>query len=105
MANNKPHHFSVRLSEQSMKLLEANAERANLSKGAYLDRLISEKPLIVIDGLNKFIPHMKQSGKNLHQILVRLNTGQVFNPDVSQTKNLYSDILSELITIQRGDKA
>ena len=74
MPNNKPHHFSVRLSEQSMKLLEANAERANLSKGAYLDRLILSKPLIVIDGLHEFIPQMKQSGKNLHQILTECHS-------------------------------
>ena len=105
MQNNKPYHFSVRLSERSMKILKANSNQANLSKGSYLDRLILDKPLIVIDGLNEFIPQLKQSGKNLHQILVRLNTGQIFNPELSQVKELYSEILSRLIAVQRGDKA
>lgn len=100
---NKPYHFSARLSEQSMKTLEDNSKRAALSKGAYLDRLILAKPLIVIDGLSEFIPQLKQSGKNLHQILVRLNTGQIFSPDVTQVQNLYGEILSRLIAAQRGD--
>lgn len=104
MPNNKPYHFSARLSERSMKTLETNSKTANLSKGAYLDRLILSKPLVVIDGLNEFIPQLKQSGKNLHQILVRLNTGQIFNPDVSQVKELYIEILTRLIAIQRGEK-
>lgn len=103
MKQNKSYHFSARFTEKSKHLLEANSTKAKLSKGAYLEQLLINKPLVIIDALDKFIPEMKQQGKNLNQIATRLNMGQIINPDFNDILNLYKEIFTVLIKIQRGD--
>ena len=95
--------ISARITAKADEKLNTNSAKARLSKSAYLEQLILKKELVVIGGLEEFIPALKSSGKNLHQILVRLNTGQIFSPNVEQVRQTYGAIFEKLAQLAGGD--
>lgn len=102
--NPKSVKISARITAKADEKLNREAQKAKLSKSRYLERLILQKDVIVIGGLDEFIPALKSSGKNLHQILVRLNTGQIFAPNVAEVHRLYGEICNRLSEMVGGGK-
>lgn len=96
--------ISARITAKADEKLSRDARKAKLSKSRYLERLILQKDVVVIGGLDEFIPALKSSGKNLHQILVRLNTGQIFAPNVVEVHRLYGVICNRLTELAGGEK-
>lgn len=94
--------ISARITATADEKLNKNAKTAKLSKSRYLEQLILSKEVTVIGGLDAFVPALKSSGKNLHQILVRLNTGQIFAPDVREVQQTYSEIFLKLNELAKG---
>lgn len=97
--------ISARITAKADEKLSREAQKAELSKSRYLEQLILKKDVVVISGLDEFIPALKSSGKNLHQILVRLNTGQIFAPNVMEVHRLYGEICNRLSDIAGGGKS
>ena len=97
--------ISARITAKADEKLNREAQKAKLSKSRYLEQLILKKDVVVIGGLDEFIPALKSSGKNLHQILVRLNTGQIFAPNVAEVHRLYGVICDRLSEIVGGGKS
>lgn len=93
--------ISARITAKADEKLNRNALKAKLSKSRYIEKLILEKEVVVIGGLDEFIPALKASGKNLHQILVRLNTGQIFSPDVREVQQTYGEIFKRLAELSQ----
>lgn len=94
--------ISARITATADEKLNKNAKTAKLSKSRYLEQLIVGKEVTVIGGLDTFVPALKSSGKNLHQILVRLNTGQIFAPDVREVQQTYGEIVLKLNELAKG---
>ena len=92
----------MRMTEQASDTLSRSSKKARLSKADYIQRLIMETPIVEIVGLEKFMPELKLSSRNLNQVAARLSMGQNIYPDVSDTKRLYREILVELRTMQKG---
>lgn len=97
--------ISARITAKADEKLNREAQKAKLSKSRYLEQLIQKKDVVVIGGLDEFIPALKSSGKNLHQILVRLNTGQIFAPNVVEVHRLYGEICDRLTELAGGGKS
>lgn len=94
--------ISARITAAADEKLNKNAKTAKLSKSRYLEQLILGKEVTIIGGLDAFVPALKSSGKNLHQILVRLNTGQIFSPDVREVQQTYGEIFLKLNELAQG---
>ena len=68
----KNYRVSARISEKAYKDLATVSERMNVSKSEIIERLIRCQNLIVIDGLDKFLPALKLAEGNLNQVAARL---------------------------------
>lgn len=95
--------ISARITAKAEEKLNTDAVTAGLNRSRYLEQLILQKDVVVIGGLDEFIPALKSSGKNLHQILVRLNTGQIFAPNVLEVQRLYGEICDRLTELAGGE--
>lgn len=96
--------ISARITAKAEEKLNADAATAGFNRSRYLEQLILQKDVVVIGGLDEFIPALKSSGKNLHQILVRLNTGQIFSPNVAEVHRLYGEICDRLTELAGGEQ-
>ena len=96
--------ISARITAKAEEKWNTDAATAGFNRSRYLEQLILQKDVVVIGGLDKFIPALKSSGKNLHQILVRLNTGQIFTPNVVEVHRLYGEICDRLTELAGGEK-
>ena len=83
----------MRLTETAYETLDQNALKAKLSKADYIEYLILGKPPIIIEGLNGFLPQLKSLNRNINQIAILLHQGNMINPNVTEVKILYSNIL------------
>ena len=96
--------ISARITAKAAEKINTDAAIAGFNRSQYLEQLILQKDVVFIGGLDEFIPALKSSGKNLHQILVRLNTGQVFAPNVVEVHRLYGEICDRLTEFAGGEK-
>ena len=99
----KNYRVSARISEKAYKDLAMVSERMNVSKSEIIERLIRCQNLIVIDGLDKFLPALKLAERNLNQVAARLSMGHNVLIDVNEIRNIYSRILALLKQIKRGE--
>jgi len=99
----KNYRVSARISEKAYKDLTTVSERMNVSKSEIIERLIRCQNLIVIDGLDKFLPALKMAERNLNQVAARLSMGHNALIDVNEIRNIYIKILELLKQIKRGE--
>lgn len=99
----KNYRVSARISEKAYKDLATVSERMKVSKSEIIERLIRCQNLIVIDGLDKFLPALKLAERNLNQVAARLSMGHNVLIDVNEIRNIYSRILALLKQIKRGE--
>lgn len=99
----KNYRVSARISEKAYKDLNIVSERLNVSKSEIIERLIRCQNLIVIDGLDKFLPALKLAERNLNQVAARLSMGHNVLIDVNEIRNIYNKILELLRQIKRGE--
>ena len=99
----KNYRVSARISEKAYKDLATVSERMKVSKSEIIERLIRCQNLIVIDGLDKFLPALKLAERNLNQVAARLSMGHNVLIDVNEIRNIYSRILALLKQIKRDE--
>jgi len=99
----KNYRVSARISEKAYKDLTIVSERMNTSKSEIIERLIRCQNLIVIEGLDKFLPALKLAERNLNQVAVRLSMGHNVLIDINEIRNIYSKILELLKQIKRDE--
>jgi|LSQX01.2.fsa_nt_gb hypothetical protein len=99
----KNYRVSARVSERAYKDLTIVSERMNISKSEIIERLIRCQNLVVINGLDKFLPALKLAERNLNQVAARLSMGHNLLIDVNEIRNIYNKILELLKQIKRGE--
>jgi len=99
----KNYRVSARISERAHKDLAAVSKQMNISKSEIIERLILCHNLVVIHGLDKFIPALKLAERNLNQMAARLSMGHNVLIDVNEIRNIYKEILELLRRIKRGE--
>lgn len=88
--------FAFRISESNYKTLKQKADRGKVTMTEFLERAITDKDVVVVDGVQELISELKAIGRNLNQLTTLANMGKVDAVYLADTKAQLSDIYEKL---------
>lgn len=88
--------FAFRINESNYKTLKQKSDRGKVTMTEFLERAITDKDVIVIDGVQELISELKAIGRNLNQLTTLANMGKVDTVYLTDTKAQLSDIYEKL---------
>ena len=100
----KDRKMSIRISDEDLKILHEQAEKAKLTLTDYITKTCLAKQIVVIDGLDEVIRQQKAIGKNLNRLTVLSNMGKISSVNLQQLTDEYAALnrtLTELLDRKR----
>ncbi|WP_195376837.1 plasmid mobilization protein [Anaerotruncus rubiinfantis] len=88
--------FAFRISESTHKTLKQKSKRGKVTMTEFLERAITDKEIIIVDGMQEFIGELKAIGRNLNQLTTLANMGKVDAVYLGETKAQLSGIYEKL---------
>lgn len=102
---NYPETIRFRCTQAMHEQISQDAKRAQMSIGTFVRETYNGGTVIVIDEMKSVLKELKKTGNNLNQLTVLSNMGKIKSPDLTAVKNQYSQIMAELIHINRSINA
>ena len=75
MKQKKEKRITLRVTPEQYETIQAKAETAQMSTGAYVRAAALRHRVVVIDGLREFTHELKGIGRNINQLVVLANMG------------------------------
>ena len=100
----KDRKMSIRISDEDLKILHEQAEKAKLTLTDYITKTCLAKQIVVIDGLDEVIRQQKAIGKNLNRLTVLSNMGKISSVNLEHLTEEYASLnktLTELLDRKR----
>ena len=94
--NNKTKMVAMRFRENDYETIKKKADKAKMNFTEFVTRSALDKPIIIIDGLDKVLKEQKAIGRNLNQLTMLCNMGKIVCPDLSKMVNQYSAVYDRL---------
>ena len=91
--------FAFRISESGYKTLKQKSKRGKVTMTEFLERAITDKDVVVVDGVQELISELKAIGRNLNQLTMLANMGKVDTVYLADTKAQLSNIYQKLSDI------
>ena len=99
---NKSKMFCFRLSEKDYLSIQHKADKAKLNMTAYITTSALNKPITVIDGLEKVINELKAIGRNLNQLTTLCNMGKIQALELAEIKQQFGVIVESIARLKAG---
>ena len=77
MKQKKEKRITLRVTPEQYETIQAKAETAHMSTGAYVRAAALRHRVVVIDGLKEFTHELKGIGRNINQLVVLANMGKI----------------------------
>lgn len=88
--NNKTKMVTMRFRENDYETIKQKADKAKMNFTEFVTRSALNKPVTVINGLDKVLKEQKAIGRNLNQLTMLCNMGKIVCPDLSKMIDRYS---------------
>ena len=88
--------FAFRISESTYQTLKQKSKRGKVTMTEFLERAITDKDVVVVDGVQELISELKAIGRNLNQLTMLANMGKVDTVYLADTKAQLSNIYEKL---------
>lgn len=88
--------FAFRISESTYQTLKRKAKRGHVTMTEFLERAITDKDIVVVDGVQELINELKAIGRNLNQLTTLANMDRINIVYLSETKAQLSGIYEKL---------
>lgn len=88
--DNKTKMVAMRFRENDYETIKKKADKAKMNFTEFVTRSALDKPIIIIDGLDKVLKEQKAIGRNLNQLTMLCNMGKIVCPDLSKMIDRYS---------------
>lgn len=88
--NNKTKMVAMRFRESDYETIKKKTDKAKMNFTEFVTRSALDKPIIIIDGLDKVLKEQKAIGRNLNQLTMLCNMGKIVCPDLSEMIDRYS---------------
>ena len=88
--------FAFRISESAYQTLKRKSKRGKVTMTEFLERAITDKEIVVVDGVQELIGELKAIGRNLNQLTTLANMGKVEAVYLAETKSKLSGIYEKL---------
>lgn len=87
---------AMRFRESDYETIKKKADKAKMNFTEFVTRSALDKPIIIIDGLDKVLKEQKAIGRNLNQLTMLCNMGKIVCPDLSEMIDRYSAVYDRL---------
>lgn len=87
---------AMRFRESDYETIKKKADKAKMNFTEFVTRSALNKPVTVINGLDKVLKEQKAIGKNLNQLTMLCNMGKIVCPDLSEMIDRYSAVYDRL---------
>ena len=88
--------FSMRMSELDYQAIRHKAQQAKITLTDFITTAALDKPIVVIDGLDKVSAELKGIGRNLNQLTTLCNMGKIQCLDLSEIKKDFGAVFDSL---------
>ena len=87
---------AMRFRESDYETIKKKTDKAKMNFTEFVTRSALDKPIIIIDGLDKVLKEQKAIGRNLNQLTMLCNMGKIDCPDLSEMIDRYSAVYDRL---------
>lgn len=94
--NNKTKMVTMRFRENDYETIKKKADQAKMNFTEFVTRSALNKPVTVINGLDKVLKEQKAIGRNLNQLTMLCNMGKIVCPELSEMIDQYSTVYDRL---------
>lgn|SRR5699024_4790374 len=104
MKQKKEKRITLRVTPEQYETIQARAEAAHMSTGAYVRAAALRHRVVVIDGLREFTHELKGIGRNLNQLVVLSNTGKIKDVYLGETMTALGNIYCQLRNLAEQER-
>ena len=101
MKQKKEKRITLRVTPEQYETIQAKAETAQMSTGAYVRAAALRHRVMVIDGLKEFTHELKGIGRNVNQLVVLANMGKITVVYGDKLAESYAQINEQLYHLLR----
>lgn len=94
--DNKTKMVAMRFRESDYETIKQKADKAKMNFTEFVTRSALNKPVTVINGLDKVLKEQKAIGRNLNQLTMLCNMGKIVCPELSEMIDQYSAVYDRL---------
>lgn len=87
---------TMRFRENDYETIKQKADKAKMNFTEFVTRSALNKPVTVINGLDKVLKEQKAIGRNLNQLTMLCNMGKIVCPELSEMIDQYSAVYDRL---------
>ena len=95
MKQKKEKRITLRVTPEQYEIIQAKAETAHMSTGAYVRATALRHRVVVIDGLKEFTHELKGIGRNI-KLVVLANMGKIRGVRLGETMEALGRIYGQL---------
>ena len=96
MKHKKEKRITLRVTPEQYEIIQAKAETAHMSTGAYVRAAALRHRVVVIDGLKEFTHELKGIGRNINQLVVLANMWKIRGVRLGETMEALGRIYGQL---------
>ena len=104
MKQKKEKRITLRVTPEQYETIQAKAETAHMSTGAYVRAAALRHRVVVIDGLKEFTHELKGIGRNLNHLVVLSNMGKIQDVYLGETMEALGHIYRQLRELAEQEK-
>ena len=91
----------IRFSDHELSVIDANAEKARMSRTEYLVSAGMDKPIVILDDLKPMLAELRRIGNNVNQLTRKVNSGEIYVVGLNEINEQLGEVASGLYTIQK----
>ena len=95
----KTRKFAFRIGENDYQMLKTKAKRGKITMTDLIIRAITDKEIVVVDGVRELLGELKAIGRNLNQITTLANMGRIDTAYLAETQAQLNQIYEKLSAI------
>ena len=104
MKQKKEKRITLRVTPEQYEIIQAKAETAHMSTGAYVRAAALRHRVVVVDGLKELTHELKGIGRNLNQLVVLSNMGKIQDVYLGETMEALGQIYRQLRELAEQEK-
>ena len=94
--------MKFRATEEEKSIIMKKAEASDLSISEYLRRCALDKPVIVMEGVDRIAHELRAIGNNLNQITRAVNSGYIQAVNLQETEEVLGQLWQSLNSLQQN---
>ena len=95
------HVVPIRFSDHELSVIDANANRANMSRTEYLVSAGMDKPIVILDDLKPMLTELRRIGNNVNQLTRKVNSGEIYVVGLTEINEQLGAVAAGLHAIQK----